>query len=111
MTLVQKQRLIGAALLVLVIGVIAWFLLASVAKKDIEDIVEKPIPFDSVIEPLDDEPERDEPITEVDASLTDEGEKIAEKDTPLPEKQDTAPAPAPAPSAPEKQTTISREAP
>ena len=104
MTLVQKQRLIGAALLLFVIGVIAWLLLASVAKNDIDDIVDKPIPFDSIIEPLDDEPERVEPpvtAQQVTPTTQSDDTSVNKDNEKLTEKEHTAPAPAPAP-APEK---------
>ncbi|WP_286722591.1 hypothetical protein, partial [Methylophaga sp. UBA2012] len=99
MTLVQKQRLIGAALLLFVIGVIAWLLLASVAKNDIDDIVDKPIPFDSIIEPLDDEPERVEPpVTPQEVAPTTQSDdtSVNKDNEKLTEKEHTAPAPAPA---------------
>ncbi|WP_438969860.1 SPOR domain-containing protein [Methylophaga sp.] len=64
MTLIQQQRLIGAILLVCLIGVIAWFLLDTVEQSQPEKMVEEPISFDSVIEPIPDDIEIVEPADE-----------------------------------------------
>lgn len=52
MTLIQQQRLLGAVLLVCLIGVIAWFLLDKVEQNQPQPQQEEPITFDSVIEPI-----------------------------------------------------------
>ena len=64
MTLIQQQRLIGATVLVCLIGVIAWFLLDTVEKNQPEKPKQVPIAFDSVIEPIADDVVVVEPVEE-----------------------------------------------
>lgn len=64
MTLIQQQRLLGAILLVCLIGVIAWFLLDTVENNQPEQPQQQPIAFDSVIEPIPDDVEVIEPTEE-----------------------------------------------
>ncbi len=79
MTLIQQQRLLGAVLLVCLIGVIAWFLLDTVEQNQPAQPQEEPIAFDSVIEPIPEDVEVVEPSEE---TLVDpEGLAQAERDT------------------------------
>lgn len=64
MTLIQQQRLLGAVLLLCLIGVIAWFLLDKVEQNQPPVKQEEPIAFDSVIEPIPDNQEVLEPPQE-----------------------------------------------
>lgn len=115
MTLIQQQRLLGAVLLVCLIGVIAWFLLDTVEQNQPAQAKEEPISFDSVIEPIAEDMEMVEPAPE--ALVDPEGlsasegksETVAEKDTVVASKPetDTEPAPEAEPKAavePEPQT-------
>lgn len=108
MTLIQQQRLLGAVLLVCLIGVIAWFLLDTVEKNQPEQPQEEPIAFDSVIEPIPEDVEVVEPNEE---TLVDpEGLSQAETDTkpqqpaapepssPVSKAPETPSAPEPAPT-------------
>ena len=126
MTLIQQQRLLGAVLLVCLIGVIAWFLLDTVEKNQPEQPQEEPIAFDSVIEPIPDDVEVIEPTEEalVDpqglsepASLTDSQDASAaapqatspQSSPPAPEpeqKAETKPAPAPEPEVEAKPEPV-----
>lgn len=108
MTLIQQQRLLGAVLLVCLIGVIAWFLLDTVEQNQPAQPQEEPIAFDSVIEPIPEDVEVVEPSEE---TLVDpEGLSQAELDTkpqqpaapepssPVSKAPETPSAPEPAPS-------------
>ncbi len=64
MTLIQQQRLLGAVLLVCLIGVIAWFLLDKVEQNQPAKPQQEPIAFDSVIEPIPEDIEVVEPAEE-----------------------------------------------
>ncbi len=87
MTLIQQQRLLGAVLLVCLIGVIAWFLLDTVEQNQPEQPQEEPIAFDSVIEPIPEDVEVFEPVEE---TLVDpESLTQAEADT-KPQQTDTS---------------------
>lgn len=108
MTLIQQQRLLGAVLLVCLIGVIAWFLLDTVEQNQPAQPQEEPIAFDSVIEPIQEDVEVVEPSEE---TLVDpEGLAQAELDTkpqqpaapepssPVSKAPETPSAPEPAPT-------------
>jgi DedD protein len=113
MTLIQQQRLLGAVLLVCLIGVIAWFLLDKVEQNQPQAEQEEPIAFDSVIEPIDEDVETVAPVEETLVDPEQLGEPaeesslspvapsstVAESESPA----DTEPAPAPAP-APEPES-------
>jgi len=117
MTLIQQQRLLGAVLLLCLIGVIAWFLLDTVERNQPQPQQEAPIAFDSVIEPIE---ERVEPVeealvdpeqlgeiaAEIPEPLQPGTEQLAETEAPA----DTQPAPAPAPE-PEPQQENKTESP
>lgn len=64
MTLIQQQRLLGAALLLCLIGVIAWLLLDTVEQNQPVPPQPEPIAFDSVIEPIQQETDIVEPVEE-----------------------------------------------
>jgi DedD protein len=64
MTLIQQQRLIGAVLLLCLIGVIAFFLLSSVQENEPLRPEKEPINFDSVVEPIGEDVEVVEPVDE-----------------------------------------------
>ena len=107
MTLIQQQRLIGAILLVCLIGVIAWFLLDTVEQSQPDKPTPEPIAFDSVIEPIPDNVELVEPVEEalvdpqsLGQEQTDNNAELAVKDP----EQNTIPAPAPAPAPAQQQT-------
>lgn len=111
MTLIQQQRLIGATVLVCLIGVIAWFLLDTVEKNQPEQPKQEPIAFDSVIEPIDEDVEVVEPVEEVLVApeKVEQTEQAAEE-TQLADREVEpnivpAPAPAPAPNAETQQNT------
>jgi DedD protein len=112
MTLIQQQRLLGAVLLVCLIGVIAWLLLDTVEQNQPQPQQEEPIAFDSVIEPIAEDvetvaPEQEAlvdpeqlgaPVPELSPAPVPPSSSVAETEAPA----DTEPAPAPAP-APEPE--------
>ena len=115
MTLIQQQRLIGATVLVCLIGVIAWFLLDTVEKNQPEKPKQEPITFDSVIEPIADDVDVVEPVEEATVSpdITEQTDK-ADQQAQLAEnvtepKTAPAPAPAPAPKVDSQQKTNSEK--
>lgn len=98
MTLIQQQRLLGAVLLVCLIGVIAWFLLDTVEQNQPAQPQEEPIAFDSVIEPIPEDVEVVEPSEE---TLVDP-EGLAQAETDTNTQQPAAPEPSsPVSKAPE----------
>lgn len=112
MTLIQQQRLLGAVLLLCLIGVIAWFLLDTVERNQPQPQQEAPIVFDSVIEPIE---EKVEPVEEALVDPEQLGEVAAEIPEPLQPgteqlAETEAPAPAPEPE-PEPQQENKTESP
>lgn len=82
MTAIQQQRLIGAALVALLVAVLAWFVLASVDSQEPAPTAEAddPIVFDSVVEPISENP--DPSASELSAraeSATDESVDVPEQ--------------------------------
>jgi len=107
MTLIQQQRLLGAVLLVCLIGVIAWFLLDTVEQNQPAQPQEEPIAFDSVIEPIPEDVDIVEPVEEAmldpqglsqsEAQVESQPITEAEKASSAPAKPEIQPEPAPKP--------------
>ena len=105
MTLIQQQRLLGAVLLVCLIGVIAWFLLDTVEQNQPAQPQEEPIAFDSVIEPIPEDVEVVEPVEEAmldpqglsQADAEDEPQTSTETEKASTVSAESSPEPEPAP--------------
>lgn len=104
MTQIQQQRLIGAALLVGLIVLLAYFVLSKVGDNQAEQQLSlpEPIEFSSIIEPLDDTIDSTEAFVDADLLTAEPDEKVvAQSDDTQPEtvtQQPVAPPAAPAPA-------------
>ena len=113
MTLIQQQRLLGAVLLVCLIGVIAWFLLDTVEQNQPAQPQEEPIAFDSVIEPIPEDVEVVEPVEEAmldpqglsQADAEDEPQTSTETEKASTVSAESSPEPEPAPK-PEPKAAV-----